>query len=58
LEKSSKVEIRQLERGASSQLTMITEMNRCWKESRGRADWVFITDLDEFIYHPRLLEYF
>lgn len=57
LRQSPKVEMRQLEQAASSQLAMTTEVNRCWKESRGRADWVFITDFDEFLYHPRLLDY-
>ena len=54
---SAKVELRQLEQGESSNVMMMTEMNRCWKESRGRADWVIIADTDEFIYQPRLREY-
>ena len=28
--------------------------NICWKESK--ADWVFIVDVDEFVYHPFLME--
>lgn len=24
----------------------------CWKESRGRADWVIVINIDEFLYHP------
>ena len=24
----------------------------CWKESRGIADWVIVTDIDEHLYHP------
>lgn len=33
--------------------------NTSWKESRGAAaaDWVLVVDLDEIVYHPRLLEY-
>lgn len=31
--------------------------NKIWKESRGKADWVIICDMDEFIYHRDLLEY-
>jgi len=31
--------------------------NNCWKESRGRADWVIVTDVDEHLYHPRLKSY-
>jgi glycosyltransferase involved in cell wall biosynthesis len=28
--------------------------NNCWKESK--ADWVIIIDVDEFVYHPNLIE--
>ena len=28
----------------------------CYKESRGIADWVIVGDVDEFIFHPNLLE--
>lgn len=31
--------------------------NHCWKESRGVADWVLIVDVDEHIYHPRIVSY-
>ena len=27
--------------------------NNCWKQSRGKADWVIVCDMDEFIYHPQ-----
>lgn len=27
--------------------------NTCWKESK--ADWVIVTDVDEFVYHPSLI---
>lgn len=27
--------------------------NKCWKESK--ADWVIVVDMDEFVYHPCLL---
>jgi glycosyltransferase involved in cell wall biosynthesis len=56
-QQSAKVELRQLEQGESSNVTTLMEMNRCWKESRGHADWVIIADIDEFIYHPRLRDY-
>ena len=26
----------------------------CWKESRGVADWVIVTDIDEHLYHPQI----
>lgn len=28
--------------------------NTCWKRSRGKADWVVVCDMDEFLYHPNL----
>lgn len=31
--------------------------NNCWKKSRGKADFVVVCDMDEFIYHPRIVEY-
>jgi hypothetical protein len=26
--------------------------NECWKRSRGEADWVIVTDIDEHLFHP------
>jgi hypothetical protein len=31
--------------------------NECWKESRGQADWVIVTDLDEHLFHPEWHQY-
>jgi Glycosyl transferase family 2 len=31
--------------------------NSCWKESRGIADWVIMTAIDEHLYHPDLAAY-
>ena len=31
--------------------------NSCWKESRGEADWVIVTDADEHLHHPALSSY-
>jgi hypothetical protein len=28
-----------------------------WRKSRGRAEWVMLIDIDEFIYHPDLVGY-
>jgi glycosyltransferase involved in cell wall biosynthesis len=50
---SPKVEVRRLRQGESYILVQMEELNHCWKESRGRADWVFICDMDEQIYHHR-----
>ena len=30
--------------------------NNCWKQSRGKADYVIVCDVDELIYHPNLME--
>jgi hypothetical protein len=32
-------------------------LESCWKESRGNADWVIVTDIDEHLFHPRICEY-
>ncbi len=57
LKQSKKVELGQFDRGDSFNLTHNILTNSCWKQSRGRADWVMIVDIDEFLYHPRLLDY-
>jgi glycosyltransferase involved in cell wall biosynthesis len=31
--------------------------NACWKESRGEADWVIVTDVDEHLHHPEMMSY-
>lgn len=31
--------------------------NHCWKRSRGEADWVFVVNVDEHLYHPHLRDY-
>ena len=54
---SCKVEMRRLASGPSSILMSMEELSRCWKESRGRADWIIITDIDEHIYHRGLRDY-
>lgn len=30
--------------------------NSIWKQSRGKADWVIVIDMDEFLYHPKMTE--
>jgi hypothetical protein len=32
--------------------------NNCWKESKGNAEWIIITAIDEFLYHPDIINYF
>lgn len=31
--------------------------NRCWKQSRGQADWVLTAEVDEHLHHPDLPAY-
>jgi len=52
---SPKVELRRLKQGESFMLMQMEELNHCWKESRGRADWVMICDIDEHLYHDKQL---
>lgn len=37
---------------------MLNIKNQFWKKSRGWHDWVIIADIDEFIYHPNLKNFF
>lgn len=54
----SKIEIRQLERGAQSFLDAhLALFDSCWHESRGEADWVCLVDMDEFVFHPEWHSY-
>jgi hypothetical protein len=34
-----------------------THLETCWRESRGIADWVIVTDIDEHLYHPDIYHY-
>ncbi|PZR74996.1 MAG: glycosyltransferase family 2 protein [Chthoniobacterales bacterium] len=53
LRASPKVEVRPLQREAESYLDAhLALFETCWRESRGRADWVCFVDLDEFLFHP------
>jgi hypothetical protein len=35
----------------------LTHLETCWRESRGIADWVIVTDIDEHLYHPDMYRY-
>lgn len=53
LRASPKVEVRPIKRNAESYLDVhLALFETCWHESRGRADWVCLVDLDEFLFHP------
>ena len=55
---SRKVEVRPLLRGTRSFLDAHIDLfETCWQESRGRADWVCLADLDEFLFHPSWHQY-
>ena len=41
----------------SFSLSVQAMRNECWKESRGEADWVIVTDADEHLHHPALPSY-
>ena len=36
-------------------LSLMSVCNECWKRSRGWADWVIVTDIDEHLFHPDLV---
>ena len=53
------VEVRPFPRGAADSFVLSQQalQNECWKESRGVADWVIVTAIDEHIHHPDLKRY-
>jgi glycosyltransferase involved in cell wall biosynthesis len=60
LRKHPKVEIRSFPRPDVDSYVLAAQNvhNSCWKESRGSADWVIITAVDEFLYAvPNLKTY-
>ncbi|HKQ37758.1 MAG TPA: glycosyltransferase family 2 protein [Verrucomicrobiae bacterium] len=58
LRASPKVEVRPLLRRTESYLVAhLALFENCWRESRGKADWVCLADLDEFVYHPDWCSY-
>ena len=43
----------QFDSGSKFREDILTNIrNICWKEQE--ADWVIVTDIDEFVYHPKL----
>jgi hypothetical protein len=42
--------------GTLNDLAYIQIKNNCWKKSRGKADYVIVCDVDEFLYHPQLTD--
>ena len=54
LQSDLKVTVRRFERTTpdSFVLSELAFSNACWKQSRGHADWVIVTDMDEHLIHP------
>ncbi len=54
-----RVRIRQFVRSDADSFVLSEQSlsNECWKESRGTADWVIVTDIDEHLYHRDLSNY-
>ena len=54
-----RVEVRALLRSVPDSFVLSAQAihNSCWKESRGEADWVIITAIDEHLYHADLAAY-
>jgi hypothetical protein len=59
LQSKSNVEVRRREYPFPDSLVRSGKeiRDKCWKESRGAADWVIIADVDEHLYHPHIEQY-
>lgn len=60
LRRNPKVELRPMPPYTDPQSRIISALalqETCWKESRGIADWVIVTDIDEHLYHPAMDRY-
>lgn len=59
LRRHPRVEVRRFERHDPDSFVRSSQHlnNHVWKESRGLADWVIITAVDEHLYHPDLRGY-
>jgi hypothetical protein len=59
LESHPKVDARRFERSDPESFVLSEQAfsNQCWKRSRGHADWVVVTDIDEHLVHPAWHEY-
>lgn len=54
LQSHPKVEARRFVRAVPDSFALSEQAlsNDCWKVSRGLADWVIVTDIDEHLFHP------
>src|SRR6516225_2801945 len=51
------VEVQQFVRSDPASFVISEQLlsNQCWKRSRGSADWVIVTDVDEHLFHDDLV---
>lgn len=54
-----RVEVRRFPRSDAQSFVLSEQAlsNDCWKESRGAAQWVIVTDIDEHLHHSRWHDY-
>jgi predicted O-methyltransferase YrrM len=54
-----RVEVRRFERSDLNSFAVSEQAlsNECWKESRGVANWVIVSDIDEQLFHPAMPRY-
>jgi hypothetical protein len=53
-----KVNVNRFEiQGGSLIQSALEQFNHFWKQSRGKADWVIVCDIDEHLYHPDFRKY-
>jgi glycosyl transferase family 2 len=58
LESHPRVELTRIDDEVDSFVTAnLARHNNHWKQSRGKADWVIVTDIDEHVYHADLRRY-
>lgn len=59
LKSHPKVQYAQFERTVPGSFVLSEQAfsNHCWKQSRGKADWVIVTDVDEHLFHQSLAKY-
>jgi hypothetical protein len=57
LRRHPRVAVSRFRSGPSFVVSATEHYNRCWKQSRHVADWVFVVNIDEHLYHRRLRGY-
>lgn len=60
LRSNTKVDLRPMPEHSDPQSRIASNLallDHCWKESRGVADWVIVTDVDELLFHPDIARY-